>query len=56
MDLVTLIAQANSLLDAGTLSRADESFVTSAVMRYDRTRRLLEDDVVRLRRIVDANT
>lgn len=50
-----LVQQVNSLLDAGILSRHDESFVTTTLRRFECGHPLREDEMSRLRHIVAVN-
>lgn len=56
MSVEELMRRASELLDSGTLTKPDESFVSHAVTTFDRGQRLDAGTVSRLRDIIDINS
>lgn len=55
MGINDLVRQAAGLLDAGTLTKHDEAFVSTVVTKFDRGNNLDSSEVLRLREILDRN-
>lgn len=53
--MVVEIQQAKQLIDAGILRRPDETFISALVDRADRGMRMTNEEMVRLRKILDEN-
>jgi len=53
--LPELVNHAQGLIDAGVLTKHDESFVTTVTEKFQRGRHLETFEVSRLREIVSAN-
>jgi hypothetical protein len=56
MRVVDLMKRAGELLDSGVLTKAEESFVSTAVIKFERGATLATFEVSRLREIIDANS
>lgn len=56
MGVKELLQRASALIDAGVLTKHDESFVTTTVGRFEKGHRLDGSDISRLRVIVDDNS
>jgi hypothetical protein len=55
MSVVELVRKAQLLFDMGTLTKHDEQFVTATVRKFEKGNVLAEQEVSRLRDILDAN-
>lgn len=53
--LPELVNHAQELIDAGVLTKHDESFVTTTTMKFERGHHLDSFEISRLREIVSAN-
>jgi hypothetical protein len=55
MSVAELIRQSRALLDAGTLTKTDEVFVSATVEKFDKSFPLQPQEISRLRDILDIN-